>query len=255
MEGLEGWGAPRALAIACMGLDVLAMAVLGARLLVRFLRSGAPTGFIGIALLLGGAPCHVLFATTLLAGSPESRGLWQVVYAGFYVTAGIAAVSVLRFAHEAFRPRSRVLSWVGTLVAVYFAAVACTLPFAEVTPREHPARLGIFAILFAIFGWSSFESFRAWARYRRVPGLDPVVVESFRLWGLAALAVVGLVGALRLADGAPGGTAAAGLFGLACCGMLWLAFLPPEAWRRRLGGRAGGPAPFPAGPPERTGGS
>lgn len=254
MQGWEGWTPGFALAIAFMSLNVLAMAYLGLRLLARFLRSGAPTGFVGIALLFGGAPCHALLTAALLAGSPDSSGPWQVVYAGFYVTAGIAAVSVLRFAHEVFWPQSRALSWLGTAVAAYFAGVACTLPFSETTPREHPAALGVFATLFAIFAWSSFESFRTWARYRHVPGLDPVVVESFRLWGVAALAVLALVGVMRLTTESPLGVAAAGLAGLGCCAMLWLAFLPPAAWRRRLGSPAPGAPRTRGGPPERVAG-
>lgn len=245
MQGEEAATAVRAAALAGVALEALVMAGLGLRLLVRFVRSGAPTGFVGIALLFGAVPAQVLLALLAEAGSPPSRGLWQLVYAGFYMGIGVGGVSILRFAHEIFRPRSRALSAAGVAVAGYFALLACTLPFEADAPREEPASLVGLAAVVAIFAWTAGESLRAWSRYRYVPGLDPAVVESFRLWGVAALGGLALVVLLHLAARHPLALVGAALAGLLCCAALWLAFLPPAAWRRRLEARLA-PPPRPA---------
>ncbi len=213
---------------------VLTAILLGLRLVALFLRRGAPTGLLGIALLFGGAPVHGLVLALRAADGPPSEGLWQIAYALLYVAAGVAGTCVMRFTHEVFRPRSRWLPVATGVAAGYFAIAAATLPFGADDPARSPLGLGVALVLGAIFGWASGESFAAWAMYRRAPGLDPLVVDRFRLWGVAALSNVAVVGLFWAGERSLLLAGLAGLFGMVSSLALWLAFLPPPAYARRL---------------------
>jgi hypothetical protein len=136
-----------------------------------------------------------------------------------------------------FHPRSRVLTVATGLAAAFFAGVACTVPFGEAPIDRAPASRASGVLLVAIFLWAAWESLRHFAMYRPSAGLDPLVVDRFRLWGIAALAYL-LVTVLLLGTQGSAGTAGAGVAGLVATGALWLAFLPPRSYARRLRRRA-----------------
>jgi hypothetical protein len=219
-------------------LCVTSAAVLGVRLLWLFLARGAPTGLLGIALLLGGAPAHALALLIVAAGAPPSAGLWQLAYAFLYVSAGIAGTCVMRFTIEVFYPRSRSLSRANAVVAGAFALAAATAPFTSAVPRESAVGLASLVMLVAIFTWAARESFGHWAMYRRAKGLDVLVVDRFRLWGIAALANVAVVTLLLCPEGGMVHLGAAALAGSISSLALWLALVPPRSYVRRLHGRA-----------------
>jgi hypothetical protein len=223
-----------AAAAAAALLYVVSAAVLGIRLLWLFLSHGAPTGLLGIALLFGGAPAHTIALLLATAGAPASAGSWQLAYALLYLSAGIAGTCVMRFTIEVFRPRSRWLPNANALAASIFAAAAATASFQGHVPRESVLALGSLVILTAIFLWAAFESFAHWAMYRHAEGLDALVVDRFRLWGVAALANVAVVGLLFSARGRMIPLGGAALAGVVSSLALWLAFLPPRAYVRRL---------------------
>jgi hypothetical protein len=218
---------------ACVALTL----AVGLRLLALFLARGKPTGLLGIALVFGAVPGHVTALAFDLAGGPPPVGPWRLVTAVWLMAAGIAGTCVMRFTHEVFRPRSRVLTLATGACAVVFALVACTVPFGTVPFDEAPASRASGFLLSAIFLWAGLESLRHFARYRHSDALDPLVVDRFRLWGAAALAYLMVVLLMLETDGSAG-IALAGIAGVVASAALWLAFLPPRAYAERLRRRA-----------------
>lgn len=224
----------------------VSIAVLGARLLWGFLLRGAPTGLLGIALLFGGAPVLVISLLLEHVAVTASAPVPQLLRAALVICAGIAGVCVMRFTYEVFRPHSRSLPWLIGAVCVYFTVAASMLPFSPES-REIGASWmsrATFLLLFAIFAWASGESFRYWRVYRRVSDLEPFVVDRFRMWGVAAASVIPMIGLVLTAHRHAFAHALAACFGLFCTVALWLAFLPPRWYRRRLA--AGAPSDGPA---------
>jgi hypothetical protein len=230
------------LAVIAVVVCVVSSVVLGARLLAMSVRSRAPTGMLAIALLFGAGPA-LLFGLLLSAvDTRPATAYWELVHAGYLISAAIGSVSVMRFAYEVYHPESRALPWLTASVAVYFAVAASAIPFAEPIAGREPERLlglGSSFLLFAIFAWTSGESFRYWRIYRRVSALDPVVVRRFRLWGIATAAVIPVVAFQVFARNHPIGQTASACFGLTSVVALWLAFLPPRRYRRRLANSPG----------------
>jgi hypothetical protein len=108
-------------------------------------------------------------------------------------------------------------------------------------------------------GWSALESLR----YHRIMRLrtrlglaDPVVTESFRLWGLgtgAAFAgsLLGFMTPTLAGQGAaelPVPNLILSLLGLVAAIAMWLAFLPPAAYQRRVEARNRRAAALPSAP-------
>ncbi len=96
--------------------------------------------------------------------------------------------------------------------------------------------------------WGAYESLRAWSRLRRKQRLglaDPVVCERVLLWGIASVAsaIVGgtstIAGFLGINFAATAfGAAVIAPLGLTAAGSMWLAFLPPAGYLRRVRARA-----------------
>jgi len=231
------------LAIIAVVVCVVSFALLGARLLVMCVRNGTPTGMLGIALLFGGAPVLAFGLLLSTVGTRPATAYWELVHAGYLISAAIGGVCVMRFAYEVYHPESRVLPWLTACVAAYFVVSASIIPFSEPIAGGGPDRLlglGNGFLLFAIFAWTSGESFRYWKIYRRVPDLDPFVVDRFRMWAIATAAVIPVIALQLLAPKHPLAQAASGCFGLTSVVALWLAFLPPRRYRQRLADSPGG---------------
>jgi hypothetical protein len=232
-------------AFAAAMLYLLSAAVLGLRMLHLFWTRGAPSGLLGTALLLGAMPVHASALLIVGSGAPASEGAWQLAYAVLLVGAGVAGASVMRFTTEVFHPRSRWLPRGNALIAGLFAVAATTAPFQAVRPLASPLVLLCMGILAAILAWTATLSFAHLAMYRRGEGLDPLVVDRFRLWGIAAVANVGVVPLVALAGDRVLWVGAAALLGGVSSLALWLAFLPPKAYVRRVRAREA-PAVSPA---------
>lgn len=195
--------------------------------------------------LLGIGPlgyCLIMSGAILLRGTPLGDGIRS---AGLVLQAlGFVASAV--FTWRVFRPGSRVARALalGISAALFATLVACWIVpnrAGAMLPHHHlDAWLKI-----ACLAWGAVESLRYWrVTHRRVElGLaDPLVCVSFFAWGLAlgsgasgfALVWAALLG---LAPGEQLGSSiqlALSLCGIVTAASLYLAFLMPRAWARRI---------------------
>jgi len=209
---------------------------------------GLPELLAGLG-LLGIGPlgfCVVMTGALLLPGTPLGSGLRT---AGMGVQAlGFLATAV--FTWRVFRPASGAARGFATAISIslFFTFVACSLS---------PSRAGAmqlhhhvdFWLKLACLGWGALESLRYWrVTQRRVElGLaDPLVSASFLAWGVALGAGAlgfALIWAALLAL-APGEQLSAAVqLAISLCGIvtaasLYVAFLPPKAYARRIAARA-----------------
>jgi hypothetical protein len=223
--------------------------VVSVRLLALARRTrGLPELLAGLG-LLGIGPlgfCVIMAGVVLFRETPLGHGLRT---AGMGLQAlGFMASAV--FTWRVFRPSSAAARALVTVIGVGLFAtfIACSLA---------PVRGGDFRLhhhfdswlKISCLAWGALESLRYWrVTQRRVAlGLaDPLVSASLLLWGVAlGSAALGftLVWAALLAL-APGERLSAGVnLALSLCGIvtaasLYLAYLPPKAYARRIAARA-----------------
>jgi hypothetical protein len=180
------------------------------------------------------------------------------------VVVGVGAIdfglfSVYGFTRAVFRPglSPALLAVPGSALVLHLIGLALALWGARQTPDALAAAGAPWTLVSTVassvgFGWTAVEALRYWAlARRRVPlGLaDPLVVNRVLLWGLVgvsstAINLANAIAALRgvnvLAD--PLTMLATGSLGAWNAVALWLAFLPPAAYARRVRARAGLPA-------------
>lgn len=222
--------------------------VVGFRLLGIGWRTGQlPELTIGASLVLAGGLGGLLGVIAarleLLLDSPV-----QPVFAvsNLAVQAGVAFLAV--FTRQVFRPReawARVLFWIcsaclaasflGRIVLGDFRAdTASPLAWFELGTR------------IAVYAWALTETLREYAAVRRRCAIGlahPLVANRFLLWAVAlsSTLAIWLYAAAMRASGrsAEGSWLLVAVFGFACAAALWLAFFPPEAYRRRFAPPAG----------------
>ncbi len=261
----------RLLGLASLGCFLLMGAVVGARLVALARRTrGAPEFLAGMGLLCLAVLAHPFSALGRLPGlmgTPAGTTLFGI---GLGTTAaGIGLVYA--FTWKVFRPADR---WAAAVVAL--AAGLATLECAgllwatsgggtmqEVLPRARPWTIAICLTLSGGFGWTAIESLAYHAKLRRRLALglaDPVVVDRVRLWGLSGL-TAGVLGAhiawlawrggMVLHD--PSALLVTSLAGIATSVLWYLAFLPPDAYLRRVqhARPSGGQPPAPPRPARR----
>lgn len=242
---------------ALAGIATLAfMAVGGAvglRLLLLARRSRAlPELSVGLSLFLLSAVSYPASLAVISGQVPLAPARALTVLAG--VAAAVAWAAVFVFTWKSFRPGSATAKAValaagGVILALGAANVVRVLRAQEVEGllRFGHATLGIQVLALGAYAWTAVEGFRYHALMRRRLALglaDPVVANRFLLWGLTGLfAFVIVAGSTLHALG--GGSYGAvwlrlvtGVGGIGCAACLYLAFLPPEAWRRHLAHRA-----------------
>jgi hypothetical protein len=162
-------------------------------------------------------------------------------------------VGVCVFNWRVFRPREAWACWLTAGVTCAFAAV---LALQSVTPGVRVAALhneglglhAFMALLAAPTAWAAFESFRyhrLLTRRSKLGLADPVVADRLRLWGLGMLvacviSILTQIFALFGIDAAvsPAGALMIAPLGLVAASSVWLAFLPPAAYTRRVLARA-----------------
>jgi hypothetical protein len=227
--------------------------LVGIRLLRLAVRTRKiPELCIGLALLLMGGLGYPLIMTARMAvrlGDPARVGLMAVAV----LLMGVGMLAVAVFNQRVFRPGE---GWArGVVVAVAVSMLAC-LGLQLRDPGLEAAAFHNRGLGFRLFllhsgvltAWGASESLLAWSRLRRQLRLglaDAVVCERVLLWGIASVAsaIVGLTSTvagflgINFAATALGAAVTAPL-GLVAAGSMWLAFLPPAAYLRRVRARA-----------------
>ncbi len=237
------------------GSFVLVSFVLGPRLLaLGRSRRQLPEFTMGLCLLLMGALGYP-FATVgrVVTALPDDvRGLFLGCSA-LCNTVGFAALAI--FTWRVFRPAS----WlVEVVLAACITALALLVPAEAVWPglvesalsaEPYPGAPGYLRVLIGlgILYWSSLEAgwFARQLRRRLAIGLaDAVVADRVRLWAIAmACASVSyslsfVLSFLRIdLPASPLGAMSVGILGLVSAASVWLAFLPPAAYLRRVRAR------------------
>jgi hypothetical protein len=236
----------------------LAFMGVGAAVAVKLLRlarrtRGLPETLAGTSLFLLSA---VSWPLLLVVSTPEPPSAW-VLRAGWAAAALAMAVGwsgVFLFTWQVFRPGP---GWARTLAGVGIAvelAAAMALAYRAVSVPDPialqvPSACGLVLLLGAetVYAWTAIESFRYRALLRRrIPlGLaDPVVADRFGLWGYTVVFAFGSLAPAvfaHLTGGDPNSQTShlmVGVFGLASSLTLYLAFLPPAAYRRFVIARA-----------------
>ncbi len=221
-----------------MAFSALLAGAVGLRLLVLRSPRAAPLRLLGAGLLLGSGLNHVLILLVVLSELPRGAPAREALLAGAILCVGAGATSISRFNHVVYRPRSVTLHAVTAMIASYFTLLALLRVLG--VPLEGPlAGATFFPVLLAIYGWSSYEALACFAAYRKAFGLDPLVVDRFRVWGIGTLCAMGWVlsawmGGNQLIARAFG----AGFALLLACAVLF-AFAPPRWYRRRVHAAAG----------------
>jgi hypothetical protein len=177
---------------------------------------------------------------------PEQARLILLVGYQFCQIIGISFVALFNW--RVFRPTSR---WAGVLVAAVPTGMLGCFLGQVLSPGLRAfmyANEGIWTLSspLTIFplGWAGLESLRyhLLLRKRQRLGLaDALVTDRFRLWAIGTLTAAGMSAysftSLMLGidvNVRPEGPAILGAFGVIAACSLWLAFLPPAAYRRRF---------------------
>jgi hypothetical protein len=220
--------------------------VIGVRLLLLARKTGKlPEFLIGVGVLCLGPLGYGLSMLAFVLAS-HSLALSATLMGTSLLAASIGGISQYLFAWTVFRRDAvwaRAFVWIATalLLAGY---VGDLVENGLVNRRNAGAWFWLGAVMrTAGLGWSALESLRYHQIMRRRMQLglaDPVVTESFRLWGLGAGAALAgsllALAARALTDYAITPTPVVGLtlslLGLIGAVAMWLAFLPPPAWLR-----------------------
>jgi len=235
------------------GAFVLASFVLGLRLMLLASRTrGLPELVLGTGLFLMGGVGYPLLVTAQQAqNAPPDLRVALLVTTMVFNTGGMTAVAW--FTRRVFRPASRtagaaVLGVLATYAGLMTAQGLGPGMEALLADPHGPWWSSTFMSVLVLL-WSGVESLRYHLLLRKRLGLglaDPVVADRFRLWAISMFCA-GSISASSLALDLLFGVAASditvtgllvGPLGLACATALWLAFLPPAAYTRRVQARA-----------------
>jgi hypothetical protein len=232
------------------GIFFLVSLAVGLRLVALATRTHrSPELLIGIGILgIGptGMGC-ILGAAALHPLSPPASTVFTA--AGLLAIACGSIASCL-FNRMVFRTESSgARAWVVATTALFGVAFGYELATTGFADPLHPGPGGSFVSLLCTLNllWGAGESLRYWRLMRRRLRLglaDPLVTNRFLLWGLGigaaglgsliSLIVQQVVG-LSMAE-LPALTFSNSLFGLCSALLMWVAFLPPAAWRRFVQG-------------------
>ena len=178
-------------------------------------------------------------------------GLGALLLGTASLAASVGVVAKLTFNWRVYHPEApaaRAATALGALVLAACFAVKLAQGFSHGLAPDLVYYLRVFVQIGALL-WGAGEALRYHAMMRRrvrIGLADPVVANRFLLWGIGAGAagVGSLVGTVaQLTTGvtlrdASWVTVSSSLHGLVAAIALWLAFLPPKAWREYVKARA-----------------
>lgn len=226
-----------------MGFFLVVTMWVGLRLVALGIRSGElPEWVIGTAYLsIGSGSVLVVVGGGLHVDQPD-LGV-RVQQAGALLTS-LGSCALLHGCWRIFRSASRVAAGIaGAGIFALVATVAVVMSGdAGQVPTRTMAYWSGFAIRIATFAWIGGESLRYYGLLHRRLALGlttPVMAHRFLLWGVAAvtttfsyLVYLGFeVGGSSSGESA-GATGLLGLLGASTGLCLWLAFFPPDRYRR-----------------------
>jgi hypothetical protein len=217
-------------------------AAIGVRLLLLGRRTrGVPelalgTGFL-VGCIAGYVPETIVLSTDLLPVGAE-----PLVLAATQVAIRVAAISVLVFTWNVFRPNEGWATAFAVLIGAALVMSWLAFPYARVHAQS--GREVFWYDFFAAartlaVGWGSVEALVYHARSRRRLRLglsDAAVTNRLLLWGIGLAAMSSLMAstlmaeALRIDPSAPGWVALESLAGLVGATTLWLTFFPSRAY-------------------------
>ncbi|HVH06117.1 MAG TPA: hypothetical protein VNE71_08985 [Myxococcota bacterium] len=233
------------------GAFVLVSLAIGLRLMLLAMRTGElPEFAVGGALLLLGGVGYP--AAALARGAPGLGVLPRVTLAAIGMACMVLGPSgIAVFNWKVFRADS---PWTRRAVAFFALALVAAFVWQAATPgflaaAEYRGN-GIHALELltgAVLAWASYESITYAVKMRRrvrVGLADPLVADRVRLWAYAMLAAQ-LLNHLSIAAVAMGGDLVTWRYGgvvvfvlgLVAALSMWLAFLPPRAYRRYVAAR------------------
>jgi hypothetical protein len=235
-----------------LAIFLLTSLAVGVRLVVLHRRTRRlPELLIGVS-ILGIGPvgmCGILLAAGLTQlASPAAPYVGAISVAS--IVAGFTSAGLFNW--RVYRPDSRAAARavaVGVLIAgVGFGLELGTTAFAD--PLHPGVGVSVVSSLCAAtLLWGAFESVRYWLLMRRRLALglaDPVVTNRFLLYGLG-IGSAGFGSALSISAQLFFGLGMSempvlmfsnSVFGLFAAIFMWVAFLPPAAWRRYVAGSA-----------------
>jgi hypothetical protein len=241
-------------------ITVLALSCVGGYMGVRIYRNALSGGgtaekWVGLALMLVCGGGYIPIVIAQVVGDPVVRFLFTALGIG---AAHVGVSCIFVFTRLVFRPD---VPWLRFVVAGGIAALNCVWPLGLVMInwplRADPEQAILSGLPFAIasnlfvgvgMAWSAVEAIRAWSvsRKRARIGLsDPLVANRMLLWGVftggsVVTATVSVVDGLLGFDPSqhPPSILLVSAISLCSTTALWLAFLPPQAWIRRIRGGA-----------------
>jgi hypothetical protein len=214
---------------------------------------GLPELLIGLGILGIGPAGFALMVLAMLFGEGRPGFVFAALATAQLAVAG-GSIAAYVFNWTVFRRDSawaRALVFVGAAVfAVAFVGRLADGSYALPMRLDGWNHLSSSNLVVCML-WGSFESLRYYGLMRRRQRLglaDPVLTNRFLLWGLGigSAGVGSLIGIVVMLwtgyamDELDGLTLSNSLFGLAAAVLMWVAFLPPPAYRRWLEGRAAG---------------
>jgi hypothetical protein len=234
------------------GAFVLSSFVLGLRLawLARRTR-GLPELVLGLGLFFMAGLGYPFGIVGLRAEAlPTAVRIAFVVCNMVFLGAGMSGVAF--FTHRVFHPGSRssaaAVAGIAGAFAACLGAQALGPGFEDYLTNTYGPWRQSMNVSIVCSTWAGVEALRYWwmlRRRQRVGLADPVVSDRFRLWATAMLTaslisitsmVLESLGIQMM--GTAMGACVVGPLGLVISASLWLAFLPPAAYLRRIRARA-----------------
>jgi hypothetical protein len=234
------------------GAFIVVSLALGARLMLHARRTGQlPEFAVGCALFLQGGVGYL--ATSLARGAPELGVLPRVTLAAVGMACMVLGTSgIAVFNWKVFRAdcpwTPRAVALVGLTLVACFAWQGTASGFVAAADHRGAGLHGIKVVTGAVLAWASFESIAYALKLRkrlRLGVADPLVADRVRLWAYAMVSAQ-ILNHLSIAAVAMGGDIVTWQYGggvvlvlgLVAAFSMWLAFLPPAAYRRYIAARA-----------------